>query len=488
MSALRNLARDTVVYGLSTAVSSGIGFILVPLYTRSLSVADYGVLATYNTTLVFAGIFISFSLDNAAATWYVTHKDDEDRRRTFSSWLAFLVVAGGAAGAALVAFRAPLARLLLGSERLSPVLVAAGASVLTTSIPKVGALWYRMELRAKPSVALSLIAPVVTATTALALLALRRLDLTGIVVAQASGAALSTVVTLLVMRGRLSWARAQWSRLREMLAFSTPFVGTIILSWCMTSAVVYILTLLGSKEEVAHYQLASTLSSIVGLASFAFVQAWTPFAMSLPEEDRSAIYGSATELSASLGAALSVLATLTALPMLRLVTGKSSYDASEPVLAVLLLNQSVMTLPSVFAVIFAVKARSAPLLVASAVGAATTLPLLGLAHVLHGGILGAALAISMGGTAYTAWAFRDAHALIPMRLSRWRMVLAFVVAAGLDAGLLVSRGVWPGLVAQIVVRAAIGLVAVGLVVGAYLPTLRALAAERRRRAALPAGA
>lgn len=62
---LRNTFKQTAIYGLSNIFVKAAGLILIPIYTSSLSVSDYGMLAMFEIiTQFFVGV-ISFSLPTA---------------------------------------------------------------------------------------------------------------------------------------------------------------------------------------------------------------------------------------------------------------------------------------------------------------------------------------------------------------------------------------------------------------------------------------
>ena len=48
---IRQLAGESFIYGLSGAVSALVGLFLLPLYTKQLAPADYGVLELVVTTM-----------------------------------------------------------------------------------------------------------------------------------------------------------------------------------------------------------------------------------------------------------------------------------------------------------------------------------------------------------------------------------------------------------------------------------------------------
>ncbi len=92
MNSSQSFLKHAAVYGLASMLTQAAGFVLLPLYTRYLSPADYGVLEilgriaeTAATVLLFGGF------RQALFTFYQQASDEKERRRVVSA--AFLLAA-----------------------------------------------------------------------------------------------------------------------------------------------------------------------------------------------------------------------------------------------------------------------------------------------------------------------------------------------------------------------------------------------------------
>ena len=73
---LRQLASESLVYGLAGTVSRFITLFLVPLYTRALTPADYGVMSLIRNTTTLVAMIASSSLDAATQCFYWDSKEE----------------------------------------------------------------------------------------------------------------------------------------------------------------------------------------------------------------------------------------------------------------------------------------------------------------------------------------------------------------------------------------------------------------------------
>src|SRR5687767_1279364 len=74
------LLSDSATYGASGAITQLIGFILLPLYTKHLSPADYGISSMLAVINLIFGAVANLGIQNAIFRNF-NRTDDEDRRR-----------------------------------------------------------------------------------------------------------------------------------------------------------------------------------------------------------------------------------------------------------------------------------------------------------------------------------------------------------------------------------------------------------------------
>lgn len=111
--------KQILIYGLGIALNYGIGFILLPLYSRLMPVEQFGILEILNRTV---GVISLLILANYAITFirFYREKEDPEYRKLVTStcMLLILCIAAPIAGVATL-LREPLAELLFKSEEYS---------------------------------------------------------------------------------------------------------------------------------------------------------------------------------------------------------------------------------------------------------------------------------------------------------------------------------------------------------------------------------
>ena len=70
MSRLSQLGKDSLVYGLGAALAKGIGFFLLPVYTRIFSPAQYGTIEMLSAITGFVSALLAMGMDSAQSFYF----------------------------------------------------------------------------------------------------------------------------------------------------------------------------------------------------------------------------------------------------------------------------------------------------------------------------------------------------------------------------------------------------------------------------------
>src|SRR5262249_2497246 len=109
----RDFFKHAATYGLANLVLQAGGFILLPLYTRWLSLADYGVLEILGRIAETVSTFLFIGgLRQALLTFYQQSPRPGDRERVVSSTLALLFFFCALGGGIVLGWAKPLCHWL----------------------------------------------------------------------------------------------------------------------------------------------------------------------------------------------------------------------------------------------------------------------------------------------------------------------------------------------------------------------------------------
>lgn len=281
---LLELLSDSFVYGLSTLLSQIIGFLMLPIYTRHLTPADYGVLAMMNLlTMAFLPLASLCMLSGAYRR--LQAQPDEEMRRT--------VLSTGLAGVSLFACLSLLlgcffaewpALWLVGDKSSSPLVRITMFTVAMTILGDATRIDLRSRRRTRTVASLNIATFVVTLLITIRLVVYDELGVAGVVWGGAGGALFGMFAGFAATRGRFP-LRFNRVELRRMLQYGLPIVPHRLVSvGLMTYSQYYVREMLG-LDEAGLFDMAARFAMPLGLVINAVQEAWVPYKFHIHAND-----------------------------------------------------------------------------------------------------------------------------------------------------------------------------------------------------------
>lgn len=313
-------------------LSSSVGVVLVPLYTRRLQTSDYGVLENLNTIALFVTMIFGLSLPTALTRFWISGGASAERRGIMSSATIATVLLALIATVCGVAAVRPLGNLLVRKSTTENAVLL----VLAFTWSSLGMLFslflaaFRAEFRRRSYLVASV--GVVCLSLLLNLLFVLRLNagVRGILMASCLSYIVFTVYAWCQLRPAISLHDGSWAVARRLLAFGAPFAVTAFLSYVVRAGDrLFIAVLLpASLQKMGLFAIAEKFMMPLTLFGFAFGNAWAPFAMAAEkQQDARRVYLATFRLYVSLTALAMIGCSLVAPWLIRLLTTPPYYGS-----------------------------------------------------------------------------------------------------------------------------------------------------------------
>jgi O-antigen/teichoic acid export membrane protein len=347
----QKLFGESLVYGLSAIISSFISIFLIPLYTKVFDPADYGIISLLLTTFAVLNIFIIFSLDYSVAVWYWDKTDDVERKKTFSSWVWFLIPAGLVICVLLFLLSKPLSYLYFGNTDQYGLFILLGLNLAFSGFQKAANIWFRMLQKPFHAMFYSIFLMLVTVGCNVLFVLQLKVGIKGVFYSQGIGSVAGFILLPILFRRWINFRSFDKQRLKEMLKFAAPMVPATLMFWLMnTASVFFIKYYIKDNAEIGLFQIGANVANVLGLATWAFFQAWPAFAMSLSkQENAQKIYSIIFEVYCVLGAFIAFSLFLVAEDVLLIFTNEK-YLGAKMVIGILAVNVILQGLPNIFAI------------------------------------------------------------------------------------------------------------------------------------------
>jgi O-antigen/teichoic acid export membrane protein len=272
---LHGLLKTGLVYTLTAVLSRGLAFLLLPIYTRVLSPADYGSL---DLLIVFAAIInltVAFEISQGVARFYTAEAEDERKILYASSAFWFTVLTYGIFLMMMLLFSSKLAGLIMGQLGHERAFQLGMVYIFTNGIFNLIQNQLRWEFRSFQHAILNLLMTLVTIAVSIWLGYILGFGLDGLLVGMIAGSFGANVLGLYWLRASF---RLRWSvkLLGEMLQFSTPLVAAGIVVWVNLYLDRLMISHFMTIADVGLYSVGYRLASISSIVTVGLQWGLTP--------------------------------------------------------------------------------------------------------------------------------------------------------------------------------------------------------------------
>jgi O-antigen/teichoic acid export membrane protein len=279
---LRRLATTGFAYTAASVLSKVLAVLLLPLYTRYLTQADYGAAEVLFSTVVAASIVVRFGLIEALLRFY--YLPDVKGDRVVATGFAAMFWATTALALAALPFAGPIASAIgLGEGAADLVRISIGGLWILTLYEYLVTL-FRLDERARPYF-LFTIANVLLAIPLTVLLVVVLDEGARGLLLGAYLAGLPFVLLLIWMHRKRLSLRWDGGLLKRMFRFGLPTMPAELSLYSLQVIDRIILVRYVGLAEAGLYALAFKFSQAIQVVVRGFQLAWPPLAYSIRDDE-----------------------------------------------------------------------------------------------------------------------------------------------------------------------------------------------------------
>jgi len=280
---LRDFIKDSAIYTLSIVLSRGINIILVPIYTRVFSPADYGIIDIMAVVSNLVNLTIALEISQAVARFYAEMKAVEEKKDYVSTALWFTVIVNVIFVVVSQYYCNTVGPWVLGDSYNETLFRVAIFSMAANGIFYLFQNQLRWQLQSFHYAITSVITVLVSVSVTITLIFGVGLGLISVFYGQLVGYTVGAVFSYCFARESYGLIFNRVS-LKKMLAFSIPLVpssiGVFLAVYIDRIAIKELMTI----ADVGLYGIAYRISSLVGLIIAGVQSSLTPLIYNQYEE------------------------------------------------------------------------------------------------------------------------------------------------------------------------------------------------------------
>ncbi|NUN10870.1 MAG: oligosaccharide flippase family protein [Ignavibacteriaceae bacterium] len=261
---LKSFLKHSAVYSISNAAAKAMGVVLLPLYTKYISLSDFGLLALVEITIIVLVEFLTLG-QGQAIVMFNDSVDFRDKKRSIFYTLTLLLASVSAVsllfvGAAVYAYGEPIPYLDIDNALLYPALIVVFFRVLNNLLlDKVRAeeksVLYTIANLSKLLISLLLVILFITYYST---------GIIGVIYAYIIAEGLLCTGLILAMLKEYE-TRIEKGIVRTALQFGVPLIFTNLAFMLLNVSDRYILKALTDNESVALYDLGYRVAGIINM-------------------------------------------------------------------------------------------------------------------------------------------------------------------------------------------------------------------------------
>ena len=275
-SPIRNLTRQTFIYGTGNILSRLITFLLLPIFTNVLSPEEYGIVTLGYVFLGFMNVIYHYGLDNALIRYYRENDRIFSKSVLFSTAIWLLLVSSTVFSIVLYLFRNPIAEILFKDLNYSNIVSLSVFILFFDSISIISNAFLRIEEKSRQFIMIKLVNVLTTLILSIYLVIHLNYGVTGVFISVMIAAVLNAVFLIFLT---ISKIRFSFSNLlaKDYVKFGIPFLAAGLTAITMELIDRYILASLTDVHTLGIYSAGYKLGIFMLLVSTAFNYACQPF-------------------------------------------------------------------------------------------------------------------------------------------------------------------------------------------------------------------
>jgi O-antigen/teichoic acid export membrane protein len=279
---LKELSKDTAIYGISTMVGRFLSFLLVPFYTNIFLPAQYGIIANIYIFIGIFNIIYVYGMD-AAYLKYAGLPSIGDEKDNFSTPYLSVFISGIFLSIIMILIRRPVFSLLEVPVNYYYLMYYSAGILFLDSLGVIPFIQLRLQRKAKKFAAFKLINISVNIILNLVLILKYKMGIEAVLISNII-ASLTSLLLLLPTIIRSLRIRFNTELLKKLFKFGLPYLPAGLSSMLIQGIDRPILGKLTNLDTVGIYNACYKLGIFMMLFVNMFQYAWQPFFLQNAEE------------------------------------------------------------------------------------------------------------------------------------------------------------------------------------------------------------
>jgi O-antigen/teichoic acid export membrane protein len=232
-----------------------VSFVMLPIYTRFLTPADYGTIELLSMILDFVGIILGLRINESIFRFYAEYDDPKDKNAVITTAIYLVFFLNFIGISIIYAASGPLTQLVFGDDSQRYNLMIFSLTLLMQVFIEIPMVYLKAIQRPWVFVTFSILKLTLQLSLNIIFVVVMKLQVSGVIYS----AVVSSIVMGTILSGFIIKSCGigfSISKAKELISFSLPLILTGILSFYITFGDRYFLRVNAGLDTVGIYSLA----------------------------------------------------------------------------------------------------------------------------------------------------------------------------------------------------------------------------------------
>lgn len=266
--------KNSLIYIFTDFLNKSLPFLLLPILTKYLSPADFGIIASFNSLKTVLIIFIGLNITSAINVNFF-HLSKKELSVYISNSLIIVSVTFLVSLVILLLFKNDLVNYLNMPLQwlLMAFLVAPGMYLITVNLT----LWLAEQLPKSYGI-FQLSQTLLILLLSLFFIICLRMGWQGRILAISIGVILFAIISLYFLnkRGYISF-NYNLNYIKEALSFGIPLIPHTLSSWLRNGAIIFVLVHMVGVAQTGLFDVGNKIALLISILAMAINKAWSPY-------------------------------------------------------------------------------------------------------------------------------------------------------------------------------------------------------------------
>lgn len=273
---IKFLLTHSSIYGLGTIISRIVAFILLPLYTRYLTPADYGILEAIDITSAMIGLVVTVGISRALSRFYYVSDNQNDRNCVVSTTIFTYFAIALFFLPVLIYGANPLANLLFNSDQFGTFLRISFISLLLGGLVDTSMMYLRLMKKPVIFISLTTVRLILLISFNLLFIVYYKMGLIGILYSSLIVRAFFAVVLTSAILWKVNFAFSV-SKSIDLLKYGLPMIPSSLANIAVKQSDKFFILYIMSVSDMGIYSLSLKFGNAIhSLMTVPFNLAYIP--------------------------------------------------------------------------------------------------------------------------------------------------------------------------------------------------------------------